>query len=91
MQTSVEIPQQSKHKWTYATVRVHDGDRVLKPTHIGPDDIRFSEPPHLVSSEVEVILTVGDAGQRSRVIVLPHDANATVIPIQSVADSFSTL
>jgi hypothetical protein len=48
--------------------------------------MNFAEPPHLTSSQVEIILVNGDAQQRHMAIVLPHDANATRIPIRLIAE-----
>ena len=86
MQPSIDMPRRNRDKWVYATLRVRDGDRLLKPSHVGGDRIRFTEPPHLTSSEIEIILTVGDAEQRTMAIVLPHDPNERYIPIQLVTE-----
>ena len=90
MQVSIEAPRLNGEKWVYATLRVHDGDRILKPCEVGFDRICFNEPPKLANTRVEVVIRNGDTGQRSTVIVLPHDANATEIPIQLIPDSFQT-
>ncbi len=70
---------------TYAELRVVDGERVLRPTHVAFDRLIFSEPPHLVSSRVRVIVTNGDQQGANVAIVLPHDADATRIPIELLA------
>ena len=85
MCASLNTAQSTKKKgWTYATLTVMDGVRQLRPREVGGDQIYFTDPPHLVSEQVEVIITVGDEEQRQMVTVLPHDAEATQIPIQFV-------
>lgn len=66
----------------YASLRIVDGQRILKPTHVAYDRVLFAEPPHLESKQIEIILRNGDAEQRSFATVLPHDRDATRIPIQ---------
>jgi hypothetical protein len=82
MQPSIDSPRKNSGKWVYVSLRVRDGDRVLKPSHVGPDDIRFFEPPRLTSAQIEVIITNGDFEDRQFVTVLPHEADATLIPIR---------
>ena len=51
---------------------------------VGPDRIQFVEPPRLQSSRVEIIVTNGDDVGRHFVEVLPHDPEATRIPIRLI-------
>jgi hypothetical protein len=82
MQPSVNSHEPREQKWTYASLTVLDGPRRLKPAQVAFDRLLFREPPHLTSNQVEIILTNGDAEQRQMAIVLPHDDNATRIPIR---------
>ena len=66
----------------YASLTVIDGQRILKPAQVGYDSLIFDLPPHLESKQIEIILRNGDAEQRSFATVLPHDQDATRIPIQ---------
>lgn len=68
--------------WTYASLTVLDGQRRLKPAQAAFDRIYFTTPPRLTSRQIEIILVNGDAEQRHLALVLPHDADATRIPIQ---------
>jgi len=81
MQRSLEVarPEQG---WIYAALTVLDGQRRLKPTHAAFDRLYFAEPPRLASSQVEIILTNGDAEQCHTALVLPHAPDATRIPIR---------
>jgi hypothetical protein len=85
MQPSLDALRSDERKWTYATLTVVDGQRRLKPCEVSFDRLHFTEPPHLTSSRVEVILVNGDAEQRHFADVLPHEADATRIPIRLVA------
>ena len=51
---------------------------------MGPDEISFDQPPHIVDEQIEILLTNGDEHQRHLAEVLPHDANATEIPIRLI-------
>jgi hypothetical protein len=84
MQPSINTPQPSKSNWVYATLTVVDGSRQLKPTHLSFDRLRFTEPPRLTSSQVEIILTNGDDQHHYTAAVLSHEADATLIPIRMV-------
>lgn len=66
----------------YATIRVLDGDRELKPAEVSFDLISFWEPPHLQSEHIEIVIANGDEKQRNLARVLPHEPDATEIPIQ---------
>jgi len=81
MQPSVHVPNASEKKWVYASLTVMDGDRKLKPAQVGFDRLLFSDPPRLQSKQVEIILVNGDEEQRRMATVLPHDPEATRIPI----------
>ena len=83
MNPSVKV-QPSQVNWTYATLTVLDGQRRLKPTHAAFDRLIFAAPPRLACPQVEIVLTNGDALQRHRAQVLPHDPAATRIPIRLV-------
>jgi hypothetical protein len=84
MQPSLE-PQTDSQKWIYADLTVFDGPRKLKPTHAAFDRLRFAQPPRLSGEQIEIILINGDAEQRHRAAVLPHDPDATRIPIRLLA------
>ena len=86
MQPSVNAPRPNEQKWVYASLTVWDGPRQLKPSHVSSDRLRFTEPPRLTSSEIEIILVNGNAEQRHKAKILPHDANATRIPIRLVTE-----
>jgi hypothetical protein len=83
MQPTLDVPH-SENKWVYATLTVIDGPRQLKPTHVCGDWIRFGQPPRLESQQIEIILTNGNAEYRQMADVLPHDAEATRIPIRLI-------
>lgn len=83
MQPSLDIATQPHGRThVYASLIVVDGDRRLKPAQVASDRLLFTEPPHLTSTSIEVILVNGDEMQRHMAVVLPHDADATRIPIR---------
>lgn len=82
MQPSTQSPRTSQHSWTYATLTVVDGQRRLKPTHAAFDRLHFTQPPRLTSTEIAIILTNGPDKQRHTATVLPHEPDATRIPIR---------
>ena len=69
-------------QWTYASLMVIDGQRQLKPTHVAFDRLHFSHPPRLQSATVEILLSNGNEHQRHLATILPHDPDATQIPIR---------
>jgi hypothetical protein len=73
---------EARPNWVYASLTVIDGHRHLTPAQVGPDRLLFSEPPHLISNKVEIILTNGDQEQRHFAFILPHDSTAVRIPIK---------
>ena len=75
-------PPAGASTWVYASLLVMDGDRRLKPSHVGPDYLLFTQPPRLASTTIEIILRNGDDEQRHSANVLPHDADAKRIPIR---------
>jgi hypothetical protein len=82
MPPSLSTSHASRTNWIYVSIRVRDGERELKPAQIAFDRILFDSPPRLISSRVQVIIRNGDVEQRSMAIVLPHDPEATRIPIR---------
>lgn len=84
MHSTFNTPKTDAPKWIYASLTVIDGQRALKPAQVGPDRILFSSPPHLNNSNVEIVLGNGDAEQRHQAEVLPHDPEATRIPIRLI-------
>jgi len=82
MQPSVSIPKPQKSNWVYVSLAVRDGDRLLKPTHVAYDRLLFADPPRITSTEVELIITNGAVEDRRMAEVLPHDAEATHVPIR---------
>jgi hypothetical protein len=84
MEPAVSIPEPSRHNWVYVSLTVIDGQRQLKPSHVSFDHVRFAAPPRLVSNQIEIVIANGDDEQRHTAIVLPHDADATLIPIQVI-------
>ncbi len=82
MQPSLNIPHRREEGWIYASLTVLDAQRKLKPTHAAFDRLYFAQPPRLTSAQIEIILVNGDAEQRRMAVVLPHDADATRIPIR---------
>jgi hypothetical protein len=85
MQPSLDATNLHQEKWIYASLAVRDGDRELKPAQVAFDRLLFTEPPHLVSGKVEIILRNGDSEQRRTAVVLPHDPEATRVPIRLLA------
>ena len=81
MQTSLTSDRASEQS-VYAALTVVDGTRRLKPCEVSFDRLHFRQPPHLTSAQVEIILTNGDEEQRHMAVVLPHDPDATRIPIR---------
>jgi hypothetical protein len=82
MQPSVDVPHKRGESWVYASLSVRDGQRVLKPSQVAYDRLIFTSPPRLTSERVEIILVNGDAEQRHTAVVLPHDPEATRVPIR---------
>ena len=82
---SHQIAEPKSSQWVYTTIAVHDGDRILQPTHVSFDRVIFNTPPKLTTTRVEILITNGSDEFRSIVDVLPHDPEATEIPIHSVA------
>jgi hypothetical protein len=87
MQDSTSTLRPVKQSWVYVKLTVVDGIRQLKPCGVGPDEINFNNPPHLTSSQVEIILVNGDEEDRHIAAVLPHDADATRIPIKLISNN----
>jgi hypothetical protein len=85
MLTSTDQPRANGQKWVYTTLRIVDGDRQIKPSHVCGDYIRFPEPPRLGSSQIEIIITNGADVHRGIANVLPHSKDETKIPIQLVS------
>jgi hypothetical protein len=84
MEPPLNIPRLTGHNWVYVSLTVRDGQRQLKISHISFDHVRFAAPPRLESGQVEIVIANGDDEQRHTAIVLPHDADATLIPIQVI-------
>lgn len=70
--------------WTYTEIRVHDGDRTLRPTHICSDQIIFDTPPALQPAEVRISIRTGTRETTRTARVLPHALGSTEIPIQLI-------
>ncbi len=81
-ETSETAVRQRTNSWVYASLEVIDGGRSLNPAQVGPNFVQFTQPPHLASEEIEIILENGGRQQRHMATVLPHDADATKIPIR---------
>ena len=84
MSSTTSLSHVIERRSIHAALTVIDGQRRLKPSQVSFDQPLFADPPHLTSSQVEIILIDGDAEQRHIAAVLPHDADATRIPIQLV-------
>ena len=84
MHSSVDFPHTKAPGWVYATLTVMDGNRRLNPTQVSFDHVLFLEPPCLQSEVIEIILVNGDAEQHQTATVLPHDPQATWIPIRLI-------
>ena len=84
MQPTLEESRPNKQTWTYASLTVIDGERKLKPAQVAFDRLLFDTPPHLISGQVEIIVRNGESEHRRTATVLPHDAEATRIPIRMV-------
>jgi len=85
MARPVDTPESKAQTWVYASLAVVDGPRKLELAQVSFDRLIFTTPPRLTSNRIELILTNGDAEHRQMADVLPHDANATLIPIQLIA------
>lgn len=79
-----QLAEQKSSQWVYTTITLHDGERVLHPTHVSHDRVIFRTPPRLTSAQVEIVITNGPDEFRSITDVLPHAPDATEIPIRSV-------
>ena len=84
MQLSANLPRPMSSGWIYASLKIIDAQRELKPAEVSFDHIEFRTPPHLTSSTIEIIITNGDAEYRRTARVLPHDPAATEIPIELI-------
>jgi hypothetical protein len=83
MQPSLDTTNHAHaRQWVYASLTVIDGRRHIKPAQVASDRLLFISPPRLTSGTVEIIITNGDQEQRHTAVVLPHDAEATRIPIR---------
>ena len=82
MQPSLKSPPPAARNWVYVSLTVVDGQRRLKPSQIGPDYMSFRQPPQITSNKVEIIVSNGDAEYRRIAAILPHESQATEIPIQ---------
>lgn len=71
-------------QWNYVEIRVIDGERVLRPTHVAFDRLIFAQPPNLRSRQVEIVITNNGKSHSSQAVVLPHDADSTHIPIRLI-------
>jgi hypothetical protein len=89
MQDSTSTLRPVQQSWTYVKLTVVDGSRQLKPCEISFDEINFNNPPYLTSDQVEIIITNGDEEDRHIAAVLPHDADATRIPIRLVSNNIA--
>jgi hypothetical protein len=78
-----QIAKKESSQWLYTTITLSDGQRILQPTHVSFDRVVFSTPPRLTTSQVEIVITNGPDEFRSTAEVLPHDPDATEIPIRS--------
>jgi hypothetical protein len=78
-------PSSEAAERTYAEIIVHDGDRVLKPTHVCSDEITFRDTPALASAEITISIRNGDRQTTRTARVLPHGPESTRIPIQLLA------
>jgi len=84
MEPSLKSPTSAGSQWVYATLTVIDGQRSIKPAQVAFDVLEFSNPPRLTSDTVQIIVTNGDQEHTHTAMVLPHDADATRIPIRLV-------
>jgi hypothetical protein len=89
MQHSMSTLRPVQQSWTYVKLTVVDGTRQIKPCSVSFDEINFNNPPHLISSQVEIILVNGDEEDRHIAEVLPHDADATQIPIRLISNNLA--
>ena len=86
MYPSLDAPKPPNAKqWVYASLTVIDGKRSIKPSQVACDVLEFPNPPRLASDTVEIIVTNGDQQHRHVAAVLPHDPEATRIPIRLLA------
>jgi len=81
-QSFLNLPHRREKDWVYVSLTVVDGDRRLNPTHVAFDRLLFDEAPRLRSAQVEIIVVNGEVEDRRVARVLPHDEDATRIPIR---------
>jgi hypothetical protein len=81
---SHQIAEKKSSQWVYTTITLHDSDRALYPTHVSSDRVIFRTAPQLTSTRVEIVIKNGEDEFRSLADVLPHNHDATEIPIRSV-------
>jgi hypothetical protein len=81
METDVKCGSQTSG-WTYTEIVVHDGDRLLKPTHVCGDEITFRHAPRFLSSEITICIKNGARHTARLARVLPHEPDSTRIPIE---------
>jgi hypothetical protein len=79
-----QIAERQSPQWVYTSISLHDAERILQPTQVSFDRVLFRTPPQLSSTRVEIVISNGQDEFRSFVDVLPHQQNATEIPIRSV-------
>ena len=82
MHTSTDSNVKAAPRHVYVSLLVIDGERELKPAAVSFDHLEFRTPPQLLSSQIEIVLTNGDRQHRDMAQVLPHDPQATTIPIK---------
>jgi hypothetical protein len=78
-----EIAERKSSQWVYAAITLRDSERILYPTHVSHDRVIFAAPPKLKTTRVEIVIANGSDEFRSLADVLPHDQDATEIPIRS--------
>jgi len=78
-------------KWNYVEVEVRDDKRSLRPTHVCSTDLIFKTPPAIASKHIEIIVTNNGQPHSRWAVVLPHDPDATQIPIQLIDAEESAL
>jgi hypothetical protein len=70
---SRRMAEPESSRWTYTPIVLHDGDRILEPTHISFDRVFFRAPPRLTSNRIAIVISNGRDEFRSVFDVLPPE------------------
>lgn len=80
-------PVTTTSSWPYLDIAVREGARELKPTHVCATEMIFTDAPRFTSDQVTLITRSGQRETTRLARVLPHEQDATQIPIRLLAVS----